>query len=175
MNVLVVLLGAFDIHLPSELTTCLRALVLLDGTVRAIDPDFVLIDAVRERVGGPASVMEGPAGDQLRDELMRQLPRLRRLPSQVERIAALTARGDLRARVSLLSLPEDVRVVTTLVNRVLLVVAGSALVVGSALLVAGTSTAEGTSLAEVTGFIGLAVGLLLLLRVVAAVVRDGYD
>jgi ubiquinone biosynthesis protein len=175
MNDLVVVLSSFDIHLPSELTTCMRALVLLDGTVRAIDPDFVLIDAVRERVGGPTAIVDGPAGDQLRDELLRQLPRLRRMPSHLERIAAVTARGDLRARVSLLSMPEDVRVLTMLVNRVLLVVAGGALVVGAALLVAGTSTPEGTSLAEVVGFIGLAVGFILILRVVAAVVRDGYD
>ena len=175
MNDLVVLLSSFDIHLPSELTTCLRALVLLDGTVRAIDPGFVLIDAVRERVAGPTSLVEGPAGDQLRDELLRQLPRLRRLPDHLERIAAVTARGDLRARVSLLSLPEDVRVLTLLVNRVLLVAAGGALVLGSAVLVAATSSSPGTSLAEATGFIGLGVGLLLILRVVAAVVRDGYE
>jgi ubiquinone biosynthesis protein len=175
MNDLVVVLSSFDIHLPSELTTCLRALVLLDGTVRAIDPGFVLIDAVRDRVGAPTSLVEGPAGDQLRDELLRQLPRLRRLPVDLERIAALTARGDLRARVSLLSLPEDVRVLTTLVNRVLLVVAGSALVLGAAVLVTGSDTPTGTSLAEVTGFICLGVGLLLILRVIAAVVRDGYE
>jgi ubiquinone biosynthesis protein len=175
MNDLVVLLSSFDVHLPSELTTCLRALVLLDGTVRAIDPGFVLIDAVRDKVGGPADLVEGPAGDQLKDELLRQLPRLRRLPSHLERIAAVTARGDLRARVSLLSLPEDVRVLTRLVNRVLLVLAGSALVLGAAVLVTGADTPRGTSLGEVTGFICLAVGLLLILRVVAAVVRDGYE
>jgi ubiquinone biosynthesis protein len=175
MNDLVLLLSSFDIHLPSELTTCLRALVLLDGTVRAIDPDFVLIDAVREKVGGPTNLLEGPAGDQLQEELLRQLPRLRRLPTHLERIAAVTARGDLRARVSLLSLPEDVRVLTLLVNRVLLVVAGSALVLGAAVLVAATTGDDATSLAEVIGFICLGVGLLLILRVVAAVVRDGYE
>ncbi len=120
----------------------------------------------------------GEIGDQLRDELLRELPRLRRLPSHLERIASLAARGDLRTRVSLFSSVEDARVVTTLANRMILAFAGSLLVVGSAISLALTSAApnsSSTSVADVFGVLGASIGIVLVLRVVAAVVRDGYQ
>jgi ubiquinone biosynthesis protein len=179
MNELVPLLSQFDIRLPSDLTMCLRALVLLDGTVRAIDPGYSLVEGLRRLIGdgGVRAAATGPMKDQLTAELVRQLPKLKQLPAHLERITALTARGDLRVRVGLFSSAEDARVVTLLVNRVLLVVTGGLLLVASALLLAATapSTAEGTPVLEVFGYVGLAIGTVLVLRVVAAVVRDGYE
>ena len=95
--------GPFDIRLPAELTTFFRALVLLEGTARTIDPGYQLMDGVRRALGdgdGPP-VSYGRACDQLEQAVLRELPRLQRLPGHVERIAALTARGDLRVQVGL--------------------------------------------------------------------------
>ena len=121
--------------------------------------------------------MTGSVRDQILEQILQDLPRLRRLPAQIDRIATLSARGDLQTRVSLFSTERDSRVVTTLVNRVVLALTGGLTGVASALLLSipvGASGAHGTPLTRVFGFLGLGFAAVLLLRVIAAVVRDGY-
>ena len=66
--------------------------------------------------------------------------------------------------------------VTTLVDRLVLAMVGGALLLASAVLLStGAASADNASLPEVLGYLGLAVGSGLALRVVAAVVRDGYS
>ena len=108
-------------------------------------------------------------------EIEEALPHLRRLPDRIDRILTLAGRGDLRVRSVV---DEDgTRVLRTLVNRALLAVVGAAfLAVSAFLLVAadeGPEVASGTGLFDVFGFGGLLIGSVLLLRVVAAVARDG--
>ncbi len=179
LNDLIPLLAGFDIRLPPELTTVFRTLVLLDGTARTISPGYSLLDSLRRVLGGgaPAGGVGGTVCDQILTQILQHLPRLRRLPAQIDRIATLSARGDLHTRVSLFSTERDSRVVTTPVNRVGLAVAGGLAGVASALLLsvpATSSAAGGTSLTRVFGFLGLGFAAVLLLRIVAAVVRDGY-
>ena len=179
LNDLIPLLAGFDIRLPPELTTVFRTLVLLDGTARTISPGYSLPDSLRRVLdaGGPAGPMTGSVHDQILEQILQDLPRLRRLPAQIDRIATLSARGDLQTRVSLFSTERDSRVVTTLVNRVVLALTGGLTGVASALLLSipvGASGAHGTPLTRVFGFLGLGFAAVLLLRVIAAVVRDGY-
>jgi ubiquinone biosynthesis protein len=171
---LVTMLARFDVRLPGDLVILSRAVVTLDGTLRVLDPDFHLVGAATAAVTSPTT----PALDRdalIRAELEAALPHLRRLPDRVDRILTLTSRGDLRLRTVI---DEDGRrVLRTLVNRALLALAGAAfLAVSATLLVAsdeGPAVAEGTGLFEVLGFGGLVIGTVLLLRVVAAVARDG--
>ena len=66
----------------------------------------------------------------IRDELLSALPRLRKLPEQVDRILTLTGRGELRIRSVV---DEDGRrILRTLVNRALLAAIGAALLLVSA-------------------------------------------
>jgi hypothetical protein len=69
------------------------------------------------------------------------------------------------------------RIVRTLANRLLLVLAGTSLLFTSAwLLVAaddGPTVSGETGLFDVFGYGGLLLGVVLVLRVVAAVARDG--
>ena len=172
----VALLATFDIRLPRELTMCFRTLAMLESTTRAIEPSYSLVPALRRLLGDTASpTAPGPLQDQLTEELVRQLPRLRRLPGHLERVASLAARGQLRGRISLFSAADDVRVLMTAVNRLVLTLTGGLLFIGSALLLAVAEGGPDTSLPEVLGYVGLAAGAVLLLRVVAAVVRDGYE
>ena len=103
------------------------------------------------------------------------VPHLRRLPERVDRILTLAGRGELRVRSVL---DEDGgRVVRTLVNRFLLVLAGASFLAASAWLLAasddGPRLAGETGLFEAFGYGGLLLGTVLVLRVVAAVARDG--
>ena len=111
----------------------------------------------------------------VRDELAAMVPHLRRLPDRLDRILMLTGRGDLRIRTVI---DEDSRrILRTLVNRALLVAVGAAFLIVSAgmLLVPdkGPAVASGVGLYEILGYGGLLAGTVLLLRVVAAVARDG--
>jgi ubiquinone biosynthesis protein len=177
LNALIRILTAFDIELPSELTACMRALMLLDGTARTIHPGYSLVDGMRRVLDGRGPM--APTGrtpqDEVTNALVRELPRLQKLPAQLDRIATLAARGDLRARISLFSTVQDTRVVTTLVNRLALALSGGLLAVSGAMLLAignGVNSSE-TTVTEAFGFIALAFAGLLLLRLVAAIVRDG--
>jgi hypothetical protein len=87
----------------------------------------------------------------------------------------LATRGDLRLRHVV---DEDGRrILRTLVNRALLATCGTALLIASAVLLVaadpGPVVAGDTGLFEVFGYGGMLAGTVLLLRVVAAVTRDG--
>ena len=171
------LLSTFRIDIPSELTTFSRALALLDGTVRTIEPGYSLVDGMR-RLFEPRSFSPSPAQsrrDQLLESLVSEVPRLRRLPGKLDRITTLASRGQLRMRVSLLSTEQDVEVLTRLVNRVLLGVIGSLLGLASAVLVALSTRTGDRPVSVALGYVGLSIAAVLILRVVATIVRDGRN
>jgi hypothetical protein len=111
----------------------------------------------------------------IRDELLAMLPHLRRLPDRVDRVLTVAGRGELRFR-SIVD-EDSRRILRTLVNRALLTVAGAAFLTVSAMLLIsrdqGPRVGENTGLFDIVGFGGLLLGTVLLLRVVAAVARDG--
>jgi ubiquinone biosynthesis protein len=172
---LVPMLTEFGIQLPGDLVLLTRTLVTLDGTLGVISPGM--------SVASVASDLTAPTAEQpildpqvlLRDELVRMLPRLRRLPDRIDRIMTLAARGDLRLRNVM---DEDrSRILRTLFNRILLAAVGTAFVLVAAILLVsgdeGPAISAGTGLYEILGYGGLLAGTVLLLRVVAAVARDG--
>jgi ubiquinone biosynthesis protein len=172
---LVAALSRFGMRLPTDVVLLSRALVTVDGTLRTLVPDLALVAAA---VGLVDRKEDRPVVDRrevVRDELMAMLPHLRRLPERVDRILTLTGRGELRVRSVL---DEDGgRIVRTLANRLLLVLAGTSFLATSAWLLASTDEgpliAGQTGLFEAFGYGGLLIGAVLVLRVVAAVARDG--
>ncbi|MEP6659700.1 MAG: AarF/UbiB family protein [Acidimicrobiales bacterium] len=172
---LVATLAQFGVRLPTDLVVLSRALVTLDGTLRVLAPDLSLVAAATEMMLSTTAAPIVDRNEMIRDELLAALPHLRRLPERVDRILTLTGRGELRLR-SILD-EDGRRIVRTLINRVLLAAIGGAfLVVAAMLLVAsdkGPKVAGETGLFEIFGYGGLLAGTVLLLRVVAAVTRDG--
>jgi ubiquinone biosynthesis protein len=165
----------FGVRLPGDLVLLSRALVTLDGTLRGIAPGLSMGTMAAEVIGAPASRDFVDPEEVLHDAMLSALPHIQHLPARVDRVLALAGRGELRVRNVL---DEDRgRVLRSLVNRGLLAVSGSVfLLTGSLLLVAadeGPTVSEGTGLFEILGYGGLLSGTVLLLRVVAAVVRDG--
>ncbi|MET0324140.1 MAG: AarF/UbiB family protein [Ilumatobacteraceae bacterium] len=174
MQQLVVVLADFGMRLPTDVVLLSRALITLDGTLRVLSPGRSLMTSALQLLDSPSA----PVVDReqlVRDELLAALPHLRRLPERVDRILGLTARGELRIRH--VTDEDSRRILRTLVNRVLLGGIGAAvLAVSAVLLVApdpGPAVSEGTGLFEVFGYGGLLAGAVLVLRVVAAVARDG--
>jgi ubiquinone biosynthesis protein len=168
-------LSEFGIRLPGDLVILSRAMVTLDGTLAIISPGVSLVGAATSQLtasDGP-SIVDPKAV--VREELLSMLPHLRRLPDRLDRTLMLAGRGDLRVRSVV---DEDSRrILRTLVNRGLLAVIGAVfLTVSTMLLVTdeeGPGVADSVGLFEIFGYGGLLAGVVLCLRVVAGVARDG--
>jgi ubiquinone biosynthesis protein len=172
---LVRLLGEFGMRLPGDIVLLSRVLVTVDGTLRLLDPDISVVSTASALMAPDAPSPIVDRDDVLRDELLRALPHIRRLPERIDRVLTLGGRGDLRIRHVT---DEDARrVVRTIANRALLCAIGAVfLLVAVLLLVAadpGPEVTSGTGLYEVLGYAGLFGGTVLLMRVTAAVARDG--
>jgi hypothetical protein len=109
-------------------------------------------------------------------ELMHQLPRLRRVPERLDELLERTLSGQLSASVSFLSDERDARLLTRLVDRIVLSLIAAATGIGATLILrveAGPTFGGSVTLNEVLGYFGIASASVLALRVVAGVIRDG--
>jgi ubiquinone biosynthesis protein len=180
LNDMLGLLASFGIVLPPEFSTLFRALGTLEGTLTTLLPGFGVIDATRaiaaEWVGDRLTA--DTFKDALEAEALSLLPLLRRAPRHVDRLATIVERGDLQARISLLSDEDDVRAVTRLVNRGILALIGSVVGVLSVMLLGtpgGPPFTGDTSLFQFFGYFGLFCASVLILRVIVAVLHDGLN
>jgi ubiquinone biosynthesis protein len=180
------LLTQFGIQVPVEFTTFGRALVVLDGTLRVLAPGYQFSEAaqgVATEWVSASSDDEGDAGeidvqDLARQELIAQLPTLRDLPRRTDRVLRLLERGDVTTRLSLFARDEDTRFVATMVNRATLAFIGAAVALVSVLLLVsdgGPAFAGDVTLFQFLGYVGLFGATVLLLRVIAAIVREGRN
>ena len=174
---LAALIGAYGIRLPRWFGTLSRTMVSLEGTLTTVDPHFSLVDAARRHAEQTVGM---PTPDTVRSvieqELMQQLPRLRRVPGRLDELLERTLTGQLSASVSFLSDERDARLLTRLVDRIVLSIIAAATAIGSTLILRVESGPElgGTiPLNEVLGYFGIASASVLALRVVAGVIRDG--
>ena len=176
------LLTKFGIDVPVELTTFSRAFLILEGTLTTLAPGYRLSEHAQEIGAEWVSAKVDEAGgsmeDIARDELIKQLPTLRQLPRRADRIGEMLERGNLTTRVSLFANKTDVDVITKLVNRVVLGLISTVLGLMSVLMLSadqGPVLVDGVELLQVVGSIGLVASGILMLRVVAAIVRDGLN
>jgi ubiquinone biosynthesis protein len=179
-NAMLRLFFDFGITLPAEWSTFFRALIVLEGTLMTIAPDYSVIDAAESIAGQWArgQVTPGSVQHAVRDEIMRTIPMLRRLPRHVDRAFSMIERDGLRVRVSHFADEHDERVVTKLVNRSVLAFLSGAiglLSVGLIAIEGGPSFSGQTSLLRVLGYFGLFCATVLSMRVIVAVLRDGTN
>jgi len=177
---LVGVLGEFRITLQPDLTLLIRALLSFEGSLRVIDPQFDIFSEARRAATdylSPTMSSEGLKAAIAR-EAMTQFPRLRRLPGRIDAALDQLTTGRLEARVSFLRSEQDVRIVKSLVNRVVLGLLAAMLGVGSVLLLgveAGPVFGNSVPLNEVLGYLGLISSGVLTLRVVGEIVREGLN
>ncbi len=177
VNDMFTLIGTFGIRIPAELTTFARALVVLEGTLATMSPGFRLGSEARPWLEewAKAQMVPDNLDDALQQELIAQLPTLRALPRHADRIATQLQKGDLLTRVSLFSQAVDTAFVSRMVNRVVLAFLGAALgFIGMILVSADPGSAEG-EIVRMFGFVSLVGSAVLMLRVVAAIVREGEN
>ena len=148
-----------------------RALLTLDGTLRALAPGFDIAAeslTLARRFAGqqltPASLRDAATS-----ELLTVLPMLRKLPRRADRITAALAQGRFTSNLRLFSDARDVSVITTLVNRAVLGLLGSALGLMSVILLLAPGSprlGSGLTVLQLFGYVGLFLAVTLILRVV---------
>ena len=124
----------------------------------------------------------GSLRDAATDEVLGLLPVLHRLPRRFDRITTSLERGTLTTSVRLLADDRDRQFIRSMVGRAVLAFLGAAFGVISVMLIgvrggplfrpraAGTA---GPSLYHVFGYTGLFFSLVLILRVIIAITREG--
>ena len=161
---------------PVSLTLLSRALITLDGTLRTMAPGF----AFAEQAQSLAGTMVMPAGtedvqNQMQKELLRAMPSLRTLPGHAEAIGAQLRSGQLTVRTTRYADANEATFVRDLANRAILAASGLVgILTAAVLLLAAASTGDSNEAAtlEGIGYVGLFLGTIITMRVVALVVRD---
>ena len=174
----------FGLVFPPVIAAVFRAMITLEGTLARLAPGFRVIEETRTIAASWLGDMLGPAllRDAATDEALGLLPILRRLPRRLDRITTSLERGTLTTSVRLLADHRDRHFVRSMMGRAVLAFLGAAFgitsvmligVRGGPLLVPAAAGTGGTSLFHVLGYIGLFFSLILILRVIIAITRDG--
>ena len=167
----------FELAIPAEIGTVLRAMATMEGTLTLVQPSFDLVAEARQYAAGHLTAQLAPQAvtKTAADELMALLPVLRQLPRRVDRITGALERGRLSVNVRLLADERDRRVVTDLTHQLLLTLLGAATGIGAVLLIGapgGPEIAPTVSLFQVIGYNLLIVAAILVLRVLFAIFRS---
>jgi len=167
----------FELTIPAEIGTVLRALGTLDGTLAQLTPAFDIAEEAREYATDHMAVKLSPqaVGRSAADELIALLPVLRRLPRRFDRVTTALEQGRLGVNVRLFADERDRRVVTGLTNQFLLALLGTASGIVAALMLAapgGPKVAQSVSLYQLIGYNLLIVAGVLVLRVLFTIFRS---
>ncbi len=167
----------FELAIPAEIGTVLRALATMEGTLTLVDPGFDLVAEARQYAAAHVTGQLSPQAVQKTgaDELMALMPMLRRLPRRVDRITGAMEQGRFSVNVRLFADERDRRVVTDLTHLFLLTLLGAATGIGAVLLIGapgGPKINPAVSLFQVIGYNLLIIADVLVLRVLFAIFRN---
>jgi ubiquinone biosynthesis protein len=171
------LAARFELEIPPEVATVLRALGTLEGTLTLLTPAVDIVSEARAYAASQVAAKLSPAAVQktVTDELIALVPVLRRLPRRFDRVTSAIEQGRLNLNVRLFADERDRRVVTGLTNQLLLTVLGAATGIVAALLIAapgGSKVSPTVSLYQVIGYNLLIVAAILVLRVLFTIFRN---
>ena len=171
------LASRFELAIPPEIATVLRALATLEGALSLLTPGFDIAAEARQYAADYMAGQVSPRAMQktAADELIALLPVLRRLPRRLDRITSAMKQGRLSLKVRLFADERDRRVVTTLTHQFLLTFLGAASGIVAAMLLGapgGPKITPAVSLYQVIGYNLLIVAAILVLRVLFTIFRN---
>jgi ubiquinone biosynthesis protein len=162
-----------SIPVPPAFTLLGRALVTLEGTLRAMYPQVDLANAAAAQLGESMDLTPAATQDLVQKEFVRNLPSLRALPGLAEDVALQLRSGHARFQVDAFSGPGS-RNLSTWIDRVTFTIVAAIGLLASTLMLVGVAIAppgsETVALSAV-GYIGLIVSSVMLMRVVAQILR----
>jgi ubiquinone biosynthesis protein len=171
------LASRFELAIPPEIATVLRALGTLEGSLTLLTPG---VDIAAEAHAYAADQVAGKVAPKAvqkaaTDELAALLPVIRRLPRRIDRVTGALEQGRLSLNVRLFADERDRRVVTGLTDQFLLTFLGAACGIVAALLLGapgGPKVTPTVSLYQVIGYNLLVVAAILVLRVLFTIFRN---
>ena len=171
------LASRFELAVPPEIATVLRALATLEGTLALLTPRLDIAAEARAYAADHIAAQLSPRGapKSAADELIALLPVLRRLPRRFDRITAAMEQGRLSLNVRLFADERDRRVVTGLTHQFLLTFLGAASGIVAAMLLGAPGGPKITPTLSLYQFIGynlLIVAAILVLRVLFTIFRN---
>ena len=171
------LASRFELAIPPEIATVLRALATLEGTLSLLTPGLDIAAEARAYAADHVAAQLSPRGvpKSAADELIALLPVLRRLPRRFDRVTAAMEQGRLSLNVRLFADARDRRVVTGLTHQFLLAFLGAASGITAALLLgipSGPKIAPNVSLCQLIGYNLLIAAAALALRVLFTIFRN---
>jgi ubiquinone biosynthesis protein len=170
------LASRFELAIPAEIATVLRALGTLEGTLALLTPDIDITAEAQQyaehlvKQVSPRTLPRTAAED-----MAALLPVLRRLPRRFDRVTSALEQGRLSLNVRLFADERDRRVVTGLTYQFLLTLIGATSGIAAALLLGTTSGPKVTSsvtLYQVIGYNLFIVAAILVLRVLYTIFRN---
>jgi ubiquinone biosynthesis protein len=171
------LASRFELSIPPEVATVLRALGTLEGTLILLTPGVDVASEARayaaDRIA--AQVSPGAVQKTVTDELATLLPVLRRLPRRFDRVTGALEQGRLSVNVRQFADERDRRMITGLANQFLMAFlsVGSGIVAAMLLGTSGGPTiTPDLSLYQFIGYNLLIVAAILALRVLFTILRS---
>ena len=171
------LAAQFELAIPPEIATVLRALATLEGTLSLLTPGIDIAAEARQYAADHVAAALSPAAvpKSVVEEVGALLPVLRRLPRRFDRVTGAMEQGRLSLNVRLFADERDRRVVTGLTHQFLLALLGAASGVVAAILLGtpgGPQISPTMSLLQLIGYNLLIVGGILVLRVLYVIFRN---
>jgi ubiquinone biosynthesis protein len=171
------LAAQFELAIPPEIATVLRALATLEGTLSLLTPGIDIAAEARQYAADHVAAALSPAAvpKSVAEEVGALLPVLRRLPRRFDRVTGAMEQGRLSLNVRLFADERDRRVVTGLTHQFLLTLLGAASGVVAAILLGtpgGPQISPTMSLLQLIGYNLLIVGGILVLRVLYVIFRN---
>ena len=175
-TLMVGLLAKHRISIPSELAGAFRAVAVLEGTLRLLDPDFDLITEARAYGEARATSAFRPASlvDALNNEVLSLLPMLKRMPRRIDQITADLEAGRLGLNMRLLAHPQDRQMIRSLVHEIILTfLAGVTGIMATMLLISdgGPMVTSNLTLYQLFGYTLVGIASIFALRVVFDIFR----
>ena len=171
------LAARFELSIPPEVATVLRALGTLEGTLGLLTPKVDIAGEARayaaDRIA--AQVSPGAVRKTVTDELAALLPVLRRLPRRFDRVTGALEQGRLSVNVRQFADERDRRMITGLVHQFLMTFLGVGSGIVAAMLLGtpgGPKLTPTLSLYQFIGYNLLIVAAILVLRVLFVILRS---
>jgi ubiquinone biosynthesis protein len=171
------LASRFELSIPPEVATVLRALGTLEGTLSLLTPTIDIVGEARAYAADRIAAQMSPGAVQKTaiDELAALLPVLRRLPRRFDRVTGALEQGRLSVNVRQFADERDRRVITGLANQFLMAFLGVGSGIVAAMLLGTSGGPKITSTLSLYQFIGynlLIVAAILVLRVLFTILRS---
>jgi ubiquinone biosynthesis protein len=171
------LASRFELAIPPEIATVLRALGTLEGTLTLLTPGVDIAEEAHQYAADRVASQVAPQAVRKTagDELATLLPVLRRLPRRFDRVTGALEQGRLSLNVRLFADERDRRVVTGLSYQFLVTFLGAACGIVAALLLGapgGPQISPSLSLNQLIGYNLLIVAAILVLRVLFTIFRN---